>query len=424
VAVLENAATTATSLALASQQQWPNVVIPDYAERTSGLREIATGATMLVFSPVVEANRTLWEQFSVDNQGWTLEGHMFQGSTTAITSIPPKIHEDLKTGSPLSDFSPPPYSPVWQMSPVPDDLTAVNYDLKANEDYQKLEAYVDENRVAAISAVVDMADVLGESYEDNDDEIPRSIALQPIFSDLTDTSIIVGHYMAVVEWSNFFSDVLHEGANGVIVVLKNSCGQAFTYVVNGSEATFVGEGDQHDSDFNKYRRSAEIFDLSDADHDHDHDEGDEHCFYSVDVYPTQNFKDDYMTSDPVIYTAIVIAIMLGTAVAFSLYELLIQRRNKAVLEKVAKTNAIVSSLFPENVRDRLIHGDNTKEASSKSKDKSALSGKQGLKSFLDDAKIKDADAIGESKPIADLFPHTVCHRYQTVVSWYLFYCCS
>ena len=41
VATLDNAATTATSLALASQQQWPYVVIPDYAERTSGLRDCA-----------------------------------------------------------------------------------------------------------------------------------------------------------------------------------------------------------------------------------------------------------------------------------------------------------------------------------------------------------------------------------------------
>ena len=397
--MLKNAAATATSLALATQQQWPNVVIPHYAERTSGLRELAD-TPLIVFSPVVKFDREEWEQFSVTNQGWTLEGHKFQGSTTPITSIPPQIHEDLVSATPLSAFAAGPFAPVWQMSPVPDDLTAVNFNLEGNEVYVKLEEYVDSHRIPAISSIFDMSELFGRSFSATD-KVPRSIALEPIYETFDGDSEAVGHYLSVIEWSTFFSDVLHQGVNGIIVVLKNSCGQAYSFVINGSEATFIGEGDLHDPEFNDHRRSAQLFDPSDEIRDQE----DSHCFYSVDIYPSETFKDDYTTADPIIYTAVVFAVMVGTGLAFYLYELFIQRQQKKVLAKVAKTNAIVSSLFPENVRDRLMNGED-KDSNGKGKDKN-LYGKQGLKSFLDESKAKDLEAIGESKPIADLFPHTV-----------------
>jgi hypothetical protein len=395
----KNAATTVTSLALASKQEWPEVVIPHYAERTNGYRELAN-VNFIAFSPLVQDNRQAWEEFSVANQGWTLEGYAFQGSAGALTPIPSDLHRDLESGASTSAVVPGPHAPVWQMSPVPDDLTTVNFDLEVDDRYSTLAHYVDEHRIPAISAVFPIAELLGKAYP-SDSEAPKSIVLEPIYADFQDTSPAVGHYLAVVEWANFFSDILHQGANGIVVVLKNSCGQVFTFVVNGSEVTYIGNGDHHDSEYNEHRRSAQIFDPSATIRDQE----DNHCFYSIDVYPSDTFKDEYTTRSPIIYTAVVFAVMLGTGLAFVLYEILVQRRQKALRAKVAKTNAIVSSLFPENVRDRLITGED-KKVGNRSKDKNSLVGKQGLKTFLDDAKVQDLN-IGESKPIADLFPHTV-----------------
>ena len=250
-----------------------------------------------------------------------------------------------------------------------------------------------------------VSEILGNSIRLND-STPLSIALQPIFEDFSDTSVVVGHYLAVIEWEFYFSRVLHQGAHGIVVILKNSCGQAYTFVVNGDQATFIGEGDNHNSKYDKYKKSAKLFDPSETIRLQE----DDHCFYSIDVFPSDDMKDDYISSDPLVYSAIVLVIMLGTAVVFQLYETLVQRHQRKVLEKVVKTNAIVSSLFPENVRDRLIHG-GVKESGTKRRP--LVSGKSGLKSFLDDSEEKKNEAIGESRPIADLFPSTVSEPKAT-----------
>ena len=400
--VLKNAAVTATSLALASQQAWPYVTIPNFAERTEGLRELFD-SRLVLFTPVVSFDRAVWETYATENQGWTEEGLRFQGSASSFSPIPAGIHQDLRSGIPLSTVAPAPFSPVWQMSPVPDDLKIVNFNLESNDRFLALEQYADSHRISAISDVFPISEILGDSLP-LDDNKPRSIALQPIFMDFDETSAVVGHYLAVIEWERYFSDVLHHGAHGVVVVLKNTCGQVYTFVIEGDESTFLGDGDLHDSTYNKYRRSAQLFDPS----ENIRDQENEHCFYSMDVYPSNTLKAEYTSADPWIYTAIVIAIMIGTALAFYLYEVLVQKRNQEVLDKVARTNAIVSSLFPATVRDRLLNGDEVNEADTKrvGKEKNALYGKQGLKSFLDEHKDADLDNIGETKPIADLFPHT------------------
>lgn len=398
--MLQNAAATATSFALATQQTWPRLVIPHFAERSSGLRDLAR-TPLVVFSPLVKDERISWETFSTENQGWTEEGYAFQGMTVPYAPIRQKIHEDLADATALEPTAPAPFSPVWQMSPVPENLTVINFDLLSNDRFLALEEYVDEHRTAAISDVFPISEILGSSI-DLEDGKPRSITLQPIFSDFADMSAVVGHYLAVVEWERYFAGVLHDGANGVVVVLRNSCNKAYTFVVHGHEATFIGEGDLHDSSYDKYKKSAKLFDPAEGIRSQE----DEHCFYGVDIFPSDVLKDEYTSADPIIYMAIVFAIMIGTGLAFFLYETLVQRRQQQVLDKVARTNAIVSSLFPETVRDRLLNGDDVEEAGLKrGKDKSALYGKQGLKSFLDETKERDME-IGESKPIADLFPHT------------------
>jgi len=398
--VLTNAAATATSLALASQQAWPYVTIPNFAERSEGVRELS-GTPLVVFSPVVNFDRTVWETYATENQGWTEEGLRFQGSAIAYSPIPADIHQDPVSSTPSSPIAAASSSPVWQMSPVPEDLKIVNFDLESSERFLNLERYVDSHRISAISDVFPISEILGRSIP-LDDNKPRSIILQPIFSDFAETSAVVGHYLAVVEWEKYFSEVLHHGVNGVVVVLRNTCGQVYTFVVNGDETVFLGEGDLHDSNYNEYRTSAELFDPSESIRDQEVT----HCFYNMDIYPSDTLKDVYTSADPFIYTAVVFAVLIGTALAFYLYEMLVQKRHQEVYEKVARTNAIVSSLFPGTVRDRLLNGEDINEAEPKrGREKSAVYGKQGLKSFLDDQKDGNLD-IGESKPIADLFPHT------------------
>jgi hypothetical protein len=64
---------------------------------------------------------------------------------------------------------------------------------------------------------------------------PHSLFTQPIFEELYNTSSkIVGFVMGVVPWDRYMTNLLPSGISGITCVLENSCGQAFTYQLNGN----------------------------------------------------------------------------------------------------------------------------------------------------------------------------------------------
>jgi Adenylate and Guanylate cyclase catalytic domain len=85
-------------------------------------------------------------------------------------------------------------------------------------------------------------------------------------------------------------------------------------------------------------------------------------------------------------------------VVYEIHSRFVQDRNKKVVGAAARSNAIVSSLFPEAVRERLMEQQNNDAKS------------RNLKGFLaadKSALNKDAKSmLFQTKPIADLFPET------------------
>ena len=120
------------------------------------------------------------------------------------------------------------------------------------------------------------------------------------------------------------------------------------------------------------------------------------------VYPSSTFHDGYRTNAPIIVTFAVAMVFVFTAIMFILYDRLVERRQHIVLNKAATSTAIVSSLFPKNVRDRLMQVENTEDTCDKTGD--FMAPHHRLKSFLTNKSNGEKD-FGQ-KPIADLFPHT------------------
>lgn len=88
---------------------------------------------------------------------------------------------------------------------------------------------------------------------------------------------------------------------------------------------------------------------------------------------------------------------------YSLIHLPVERRQAKVMETAVHTNAIVTSLFPSNVRERLFNTEQSAEQKRKFEHN-----KTRLKTFLSDGKIdslESAEAAAKQSPIADLFPH-------------------
>jgi hypothetical protein len=96
------------------------------------------------------------------------------------------------------------------------------------------------------------------------------------------------------------------------------------------------------------------------------------------------------------------------AATFFVYDQFVGRRNATLVKTALRSNAILSSLFPSNVRDGLF-------ASQKSETTSKLP-KSRLKNYLSTGDYTerggddDCGAAFKSKPIADLFPETTISK--------------
>jgi class 3 adenylate cyclase len=88
-------------------------------------------------------------------------------------------------------------------------------------------------------------------------------------------------------------------------------------------------------------------------------------------------------------------VFLLSLLLFYVYNVLVERRQRIVLNKAAHSTAIVSSLFPKQVRDRLLQEDDGPKATQKSRMKSFLTGNQDHDSTHNNCESQ----------IADLFPH-------------------
>ena len=109
------------------------------------------------------------------------------------------------------------------------------------------------------------------------------------------------------------------------------------------------------------------------------------CRYWVDLYPSSTFKNAYKTHLPIIAAATVAGTFLIVALIFWVYDLLVGKRYAKVAAAAKKSTAVVNSLFPAEVRDRIM------EAEARHNENSALT---------------SPNSIGDHKNarIADLFP--------------------
>jgi class 3 adenylate cyclase len=131
--------------------------------------------------------------------------------------------------------------------------------------------------------------------------------------------------------------------------------------------------------------------------------------YTMHMYPSTQFRANYSSSRPEVFTAILAAVFIATGIVFLVYVKFVQRRQNKVMATALRTNAIVSSLFPTAVRDRMMkEAEEQAERDARNKTSSVVAAKHRLKNFLEDEPEefgKEADPFS-TKPIADLFPET------------------
>jgi hypothetical protein len=110
------------------------------------------------------------------------------------------------------------------------------------------------------------------------------------------------------------------------------------------------------------------------------------CQFFVRVFPSSKMQDDDTTSQPMLFTIGAVMIFSFTSLIFVVYDWLVEKRQSALMTTAVQSSAIVSSLFPSSVRDRLFHTDEAKESNGTA--------------------IVSNTAAKNSAPIADLYPNT------------------
>lgn len=231
---------------------------------------------------------------------------------------------------------------------------------------------------------------------------PFSSTYTPIFDSFDSNSRkMVGLIVTGLKWQSYFENIIPPNTGSMTIVLENTCDGVATYEINGPDVKFMGMGDLHDTKYSDMGQTASFDTLLNSD---EHGESriainQDWCAYSIRVYPTQNFEDQNSTNAPILITVAVGAIFVFTAFLFFLYDKLVERRQNLVMNTAERSNAIVSSLFPRSVQDRLLGT----QGNNRTVNKSFASDKRRVKSFLTGEEEQD-DL--EHKPIADLFPHT------------------
>jgi hypothetical protein len=242
--------------------------------------------------------------------------------------------------------------------------------------------------------------------------LPFSIAAQPVYSRLgSDAKDVVAYIYTAVLWDIYLRNLIPEGVKGIVVVLRNSCGQEYTYELTADQPIFRGEGNVQDSKYAGSKRPISV-----ANNYVDPERAQTvlgHCQFFLDAYSSAAFEEDYQSALPVIFTLIIALLFIIMAAIFVVYDRLVQSRNDKVVGAAARSNAIVSSLFPSNVRARLL-AEQEEEANQKT------SKIQTLRGFLT-GEVKQDDELEnhvfKTKPIADLFlDTTVSHLVCDVVT--------
>ena len=412
---------------------WPFVAMPDFQLRAAVARELS-GSLFLRLAPVVlPEDREEWEKYSVENVWWIdqaieynkanglgfdrrrLEGYAFGSDDRGVnfsSGIADKIFEFDETFTPVAVSRPGPLFPLWTESPTfGRDIT--NFDCVAYPDYAPYVVKAFETGEMSIGGL-DTAPPgntthpnLSTSYFSLPESInageevyyngdPMSSIFLPVFDDFESPGRKpVAMVFAVFKWAFYFQDLLPPHFPGLVLVLQNNCDGAFTFKVVGENVEYLGEGDLSEV-FTRRPDMVQTVDFGAAKNNGFGENSalkvklnQDICEYKLSVYPSKELEDEYYTNLPILVATAVAAVFLGTAIVFLVFNKYVERRQELVMDQAVKSTAIVTSLFPEKIRDRLMDSGDF------------ASGKHRLKSFLSDSN----EESNLAQPIADLFPH-------------------
>jgi hypothetical protein len=158
----------------------------------------------------------------------------------------------------------------------------------------------------------DLFDFLFDEDEKEKKRNPHAYLMEPVYSAFEEDPELVGFITGVTAFSDLLDKILPEDAIGIVCVIKDSCGGAITYELNGRKSTYLGAGDLHDTRFDTYERSfpMELYTTT----------FERHCAHDIYIYPSVTFRELYNTKYPAVYTSVVALAFFVTNVLLFIYD--------------------------------------------------------------------------------------------------------
>ncbi|KAL3939096.1 MAG: hypothetical protein SGBAC_006119 [Bacillariaceae sp.] len=396
---IEALSNSISSYAKNSNQNWPEVVIPDWTSRASRTAALASGARLVTLAPLVKKEeRATFETYANGAvHGQIQEDLDYLGIEMNATDVPGVVDEISWINISSRTRAPEP-----QEGPFSNEFLV---------NWQRFPFEVAKGRVFVMNNMLRLPTIRSAVATANVTQRPKaaffegilgveSQLVQPVFEDVFPESRaserrVVGFVWVVMGWGNLFKNLLPQGANGTVLVLESSCGFEASYEINGLGADFLGLIDAHDEKYNEMEISVPFFSFG-AEQD---GLPDGICIdqMTIRLFPSDTLKEANSSTRPLLYTGIVALVILATVSVFFLYDLMVARRQRKVMKRVDTQHRLVSDMFPETFRDRLYKiGDGSDNAS----DTVSIGAEFGVSTSTHHGHNK------ASRPIADLFLET------------------
>eukprot|EP00980_Cylindrotheca_fusiformis_P019530 scaffold6768_cov109-Cylindrotheca_fusiformis.AAC.5 len=339
--------------------------------------------------------------------------------------------------------------PIWQIGPLPTGLPMVNYDLGARESTASAARELMETQSCVLGDLIELsASLLGHGLSPIEEEYPHmewpdiwdaqapdegpskdahrrllndtrgrgsdfgptddlashqirnkyigfqgpaSIIQYPVFSPESQNRSVVAILSMITKWDSFILPNMPPDPDGLIVVISNSCQKEFTFALTDIDLVLLGDGDLHEAEYESLKR--EFYFAPKGSPISGITMSQNFCPYKVTVYPSTKMRGKYESDEPAVFAGGVAGIFLFTLVVFLIYDVLVESRQRFLADTASKSNAIVSALFPQIVRDRMFETEekNTKQRGMKS---------SAVESSMDSVGFHGAKGAA---PIANLF---------------------
>lgn len=436
------------------------VSIPAFERQAEGVRQLSTSTT-ISYSPLLigQAEREAWENyasesFSVEARSQFQSKYVphegkYNGQSQPLVSyrgadvkrsVDQGIYK-LQDGTVVSDDSSEVYAPIWQVSIVVNGTNTAPFESVYSPCSPRASQVAPFNNYTASTVMFNqlseglrrqaiqmlvtdsgyvISDIFFNPTMDSlhaDYAAPVFAIFYPIFSDDALQSEQqqlpepVGIVTLEIGLESLFENVLPGYEDEPLTaVVDTSCGGQFTFQINGNQVSFVGAGDLHEDipdvgEITTTSTTYQSFDELIAKNSALYPTTDTTlCSYMVTLYPTNDFYSYYITNRPLIIEGLVGVVFFVTVAVFVGYDCMIERRQRRVLAAAQRTNALVSSLFPQGVRARMY--DRNGQGASRQLEAAP---KLLLKSFMvnsnNTADLQPDRTTNTTEPIADLFPH-------------------